>query len=403
MHVCIIGAGIIGLSTAVTLADEGHTVTIVDPAPASGATHHAGGMLAPAAEVIYQQDPLFPLMQAAGRWYPGLIDVVAAHTDVPTGYRTEGTLVVAADRADATHLSELLDYQRAHHMRVESITPRAARQLEPALTPRLAGAVSIPGDHQVSPRMFAAALLDAAANMGVKLLPDRATAIELASHPAGKPAGKPGGKPADTPARVMLASGEVIAADQVIVANGLGANDVGGWKDVVGEGGIGRQKSALLALRPVYGDILRLAVPAHLRPLVTKVVRGFVEDRPVYIIPRPDDTIAIGATSREDDRAIPRAGAVFDLLRDAIRIMPGIEECDFLEATTGARPGTPDDLPYLGRLHPQLVISTGYFRHGILLSALAATVTADIVAGREPSIDISACDPLRFAGASPTH
>ena len=115
-HVVIAGAGIVGLTTAVELANAGHNVTVLDPAPASGATHHAGGMLAPAAEVVYQQDPLLPLMQAAGAWHPRLIELVAAHTDLPTGYRAEGTLVVAADRADAQHLSELLDYQTAHGM-----------------------------------------------------------------------------------------------------------------------------------------------------------------------------------------------------------------------------------------------------------------------------------------------
>ena len=91
--VIVVGAGVIGLATAVELAARGHEVTVLDPAPASGASHYAGGMLAPAAEVVYQQDPLFPLMRASGAWYPELIDLVAAHTEVPTSYRAEGTLV----------------------------------------------------------------------------------------------------------------------------------------------------------------------------------------------------------------------------------------------------------------------------------------------------------------------
>ncbi|QGU04913.1 glycine oxidase ThiO [Corynebacterium comes] len=345
--VSVVGGGLIGLATALRLADRGHAVTLLDPAPASGATHHAGGMLAPAAEVVYRQESLFPLMQRSAELYPGLIQAVEKHTDLPTGYRTEGTLVVAADRADSTHLAELSDYQSAHGMDVERLPLRQARKLEPSLSPQLAGAVLIPGDHQVNPRMFAAALLDALANLGVSIVREKVTEL-----------------PGD---------------EQVVLANGLGAA-------ALHEG---------LQLRPVYGDILRLGVPDHLSPLITRVVRGFVADRPVYLIPRSDGTLAIGATSREDDRPVPRTSAIHDLLGDAIRLVPGVEECDFLEATTGARPGTPDDLPYLGRVSGNLIISTGYFRHGILLTALAADATLALVEGRDPGIDLAACDPHR--------
>mgnify|MGYP002757486770 FL=1 len=93
------------------------------------------------------------------------------------------------------------------------------------------------------------------------------------------------------------------------------------------------------------------------------------------------------------------------LLRDAIRVVPGLEDCEFIEAIVGARPGTPDDLPYLGKVRDGLVISTGYFRHGILLSAFGAKVGAQLGLGTYPAngleIDISACDPLRHARYSP--
>lgn len=373
MKVTVIGAGSIGLSTAVTLAAGGHEVTVIDPAPASGSTYHAGGMLAPAAEVVYQQDPLFPLMQAAGQWYPELVELVAQHTDVPTGHQAHGTLVVAADRADAQHLGELMDYQVAHGMTVEQITTRQARTQEPALSPRLAGAVSIPGDHQVFPRQFAAAMQDAAGNLGVRFITE--TAEEIAG------------------ASVVLGSGETVDAEQIVLANGLGAASVRGWYE----------DRMPLQLRPVYGDILRLSVPKPLQPLVTKVIRGFVEDRPIYVIPREDGTVAIGATSREDGRAEPRVSGVHELLRDAIRVVPGVEECDLVEASAGARPGTPDDLPYLGRVNEHVVVSTGYFRHGILLTALAAKVTREIIEGVQPSVDIVACSPERHTREGINH
>ena len=337
------------MTTALTLADRGHTVRVYDPAPASGASHHAGGMLAPTAEVVYKQDPLFPLMRASAEWYPDLIALTAKYTDLPTGYRTDGTLVVARDTADKTHLGELRDYQSRHGMAVDKLTVRQARKLEPALSPALAGAVAIGGDHQVQPRLFAQALIDACRSANVTFSPDRIESLDA------------------------------LDGDQVVVANGLGAS----------------QLVAGLDLRPVYGDVLHVRVPQHQYPLLTRVVRGFVEDRPVYLIPREDGTLTIGATTREDGRDQPQVQGIHQLMRDAIELVPALEECDFIEATAGARPGTPDDLPYLGRIDDRTVVSTGYFRHGILLAALGARCGADLVDRQTPAIDLSACDPRR--------
>ena len=354
-NIAVVGAGIIGLSTALTLADRGRSVTVYDPDPVSGATWHAGGMLAPAAEVVYKQDPLFPLMIAAGQWYPELIELTAKHTDKPTGYRTDGTIVVAKDRADKTHLEELQEYQELHGMTTERVTTREARKLEPALHPAIAGAVHIPGDHQVRPRLFAEALIDACRNTSV-------TFIHEAIHDVDE-----------------------LDADQIVLANGLGARETTGWFE--GENP--------LKLRPVYGDMLELRVPEHQRPLADRVIRGFVEDRPIYVIPRDGDALTLGATTREDNRPDPQAGGVFQLLRDGIEILPAIEDCDIVETHAGARPGSPDDLPYLGRVSDRVVVSTGYFRHGILLAAVGARCGAELVEKQEPSVDLKACDPMR--------
>ena len=355
MNIDVVGAGIIGLTTALTLADRGHTVTVHDPDPASGASHHAGGMLAPTAEVVYKQDPLFPLMRASAEWYPELINLTAKYSDLPTGYRTDGTLVVARDIADKTHLEELTEYQSRHGMAVDKLTTREARKLEPALSPAINGAVRIDGDHQVQPRLFTRALLDACRRANVTFTTDLIDSLDKLD--------------------------KLDNADQVVVANGLGAS----------------QLIPSLDLRPVYGDVLHVRVPKHQYPLLTRVVRGFVEDRPVYLIPREDGTLTIGATTREDGRDQPQVQGIHQLLRDAIELVPALEECNFVEATAGARPGTPDDLPYLGRVDERTVVSTGYFRHGILLAGLGARVGAELVDRHKPSIDLTACDPRRHS------
>lgn len=375
----VIGGGLIGLATCFELTERGVPVTLIDPAPGSGATHYAGGMLAPVAEVQYRQEPLFPLMLESAIRYPDLIDRIARATDLPTGYRTAGTLIVAADRADASHLADLGDYQRFHGMTAEQLPPRAARRLEPALSPRIAGAVTIPGDHQVSPRLLTTALLDILRRRGVKFIADQVTSLEGSAR-----------------CRTVHCHRQSIdaTAATVILANGLGAAQVTGWYE----------GAHPLRLRPVYGEIMNLQVPGHLQPLISRVIRAFVEDRPVYLIPRDDGTLTLGATSREDDSTLPGVGAIHDLLRDALRLLPGLEECALLETSVGARPGTPDDLPYLGRVGQNLIVSTGYFRHGILLAALGAQIVAGWVApdtapsqSAGPEIDLSACDPWRHA------
>lgn len=370
-HAIIVGGGIIGLATAFEFQEAGFRVTLIDPDPISGATHHAGGMLAPTAEVQYQQQALAPLMQASAQLYPSLIRRVLRHTDLPTGYRTEGTLLVGADRADAAQLGDLVRYLSLGDIRVDPLSIRRARSLEPALAPGLAKAISIDDDHQVAPRLLARAMLDTITARGAEIIRDTVHSVD--GH---------------SPSRTLTCAGGVRPASRsvVVLSAGLGVAGIGGWFD--GE--------HPLQLRPVYGDILNLRVPEQLRPLLGRVVRGFVGGRSVYLIPRDAGVLTIGATSRED-RPEPNAGAVHDLLRDAIRLVPGVADCDFLEATCGARPGTPDDLPYLGWAGSNLIVSTGYFRHGILLAALAARSTVQLALQEQPIPDISACDPFRHA------
>lgn len=359
MRAYVIGAGIVGLTAAFELAERGAEVTVFDPAPARGASSVAGGMLAPICEVQFRQEPLYPLMLESRRLWPDLLERVRARTGLPTGYRDEGTLVVAADRADRAHLEDITRHQEAHGMAARRITLRQARHEEPTLSPRLAGAVAVASDTQVNPRAFTAALIDALHEMGVRILPRRVDRLTIAGD------------------RVTEIDGRSIDGT-VVLATGLGR--VAGWQD-------------RLRLRPVFGDVV-IARPRE--PLLRRVVRGFVETRPVYLIPRDDGTLVVGASTREDGRDRAPLGAIRQLLDDAVRILPGIEDADFVEVCTGARPGTPDDLPYIGGIGRNLVVSTGYFRHGILLAALGAKATAALALGDNPPIDLAACDPMRF-------
>lgn len=189
----------------------------------------------------------------------------------------------------------------------------------------------------------------------------------------------------DTTSRVTgvnLADGSSVNAGEVIVANGLAAFQLDGFP-------VGLK----LPLRPVYGDILRLRIPERLRPLLTATIRGLVRGLPVYLVPRSDGTLVIGATSREDGSAAVSAGGVHQLLRDAQVLVPAVAELELIETTARARPGTPDNAPLLGRVSRApglgggdiagLIIATGFFRHGVLLTPIAAQICLQLLDGTD--------------------
>lgn len=398
VDVAVVGAGLVGLATAWELRRRGRSVAVIDPAPGEGASRAAAGMLAPVSEVQYQQESLYPLMSASAGEYPGFADAVERASGQSVGYRATETLVCGVDSADRQALTDLSRLQRRHGMTVEQLTLREARSLEPALTPRLSAVFRIPTDHQIDPRRLMAGLLTALAGPDatgaspdggvdggpVRLL--RGPVRALRWHGQGAVTG------------AVLADGQEVVAAETILATGLGTGGVDGLP-----------ASCRLPLRPVHGDILRVRLPPGAGHLIERTVRGLVHGMPVYLVPRTDGTVVIGATSREDDLAGASAGGVFQLLRDAQALVPGVADLEVREVMARARPGTPDDAPYLGRIRepdggpvPGLVVSTGYFRHGVLLAPLAARLAAQLVTGQvgtDPDADaahLTTTDPHRF-------
>lgn len=363
--VLIVGGGIVGLGIAWELLRNGRRVTLVDPAPGEGATFAAAGMLAPVSELHYQEEDLLELtLESNARW-PEFVEPLGADS---AGYRTTPTLAVGADAADRQALADLRRVQQAHGLHVEPLTVREARTQEPMLGPSLSGAFAIPEDHQVDPRRVAAAILQRLEDDPRAVVVRRTATALLHSEPDDRDS---------TVIGVELDDSSRLRAREVIVANGLAAAELAGLPD-----------SLTLPLRPVYGDILRLRVPAHLEPLLTCTVRGLVRGIPVYLVPRTDGTVVIGATQREDGSAAVSAGGVYQLLRDAQVLVPAVAELELLETTARARPGTPDNAPLLGRVESSsgsdvhgLIIATGFFRHGVLLTPAAALICRQLVDG----------------------
>ncbi|GAA1633388.1 glycine oxidase ThiO [Brevibacterium sanguinis] len=381
MDVIVVGAGIIGLATAWELHRRGAAVTVIDPHPGAGATAAAAGMIAPAAEIAWGQTPLFPLMRVSADLYPEFTAALTRESGADLGETATATLVCAGDRADLTALRELSALQSAAGSDLDLLTGSRARDLEPALAPGVCGAVLIPGDHAIDPRRVTRALLTV---LGDRVIEDRVTGL------VGDEGSPTGSAPARTTG-VELASGRRLHADQVVLAAGMAHNAIAG--------------APALPLRAVHGDVIRLRSDTGAPPLLTRTIRGLVAGRPVYVVPRPDGELVLGATSREDGQAGILAEGVHRLLHDAERLVPGLLGCEITEITARARPGSPDDLPLLGRSDPGLVVSTGYFRHGVLLAPFGARLGADLVVGADsawlPVGARAAVAPARFESDHP--
>lgn len=386
--VAVIGGGVIGHGIAWEARRSGRSVVLIDDAPGCGASWAAAGMLAPVSELHYQEEELLELMLESSGLWPAFAADLARDAPGDAGYLATPTLAIGADAADRRALMDLRAVQRANGLEVEPLSVREARTREALLSPAISCALDIPADHQVDPRKLVACLRQVLAShregagSAVRgahegfAVPDRATSLVWED---GRVSG------------VRLAGGGSVAAEETVVANGLQAASLEELPD-----------GLRLPLRPVYGDILRLRVPQHLRPLVTSTIRGLVHGVPVYIVPRQDGTVVIGATQREDalaatgpehgkDGAGVSAGGVYQLLRDAQALVPTVAELELVESTARARPATPDNAPLLGRVHlagsqvpvAGLIVATGFFRHGVLLTPAAAAICRDLMDGSE--------------------
>ncbi|MGI5407701.1 glycine oxidase ThiO [Streptomyces chartreusis] len=376
--VLVIGGGIIGLVTAWRAAQRGFTTAVVDPEPGGGAAQVAAGMLAAVTELHYGEQTLLGLNLASARRYP---DFAAELTDVTghdLGYRRCGTLAVALDADDRAHLRELHALQRQSGLDSEWLSGRECRRLEPMLAPGVRGGLRVDGDHQIDPRRLTGALLAACERAGVVFHRDWAERVDVVR---------------DRATGVTTTDGTALTADHVVLAAGSLSGRLGGVPDAV-----------LPPVRPVKGQVLRLTVPQRYAPFLSRTVRAVVRGSQVYLVPRENGELVVGATSEELgwDTTVT-AGGVYELLRDAHELVPGITELPLTETRAGLRPGSPDNAPLLGPTElAGLSLATGHYRNGVLLTPVTGDAMAHVLATGELPEEARAFTPRRFSPAALT-
>jgi glycine oxidase len=362
-RVVVVGAGAVGLAVAWRLAAADMTVTVCDPAPAQGSSRAAAGMLAPVTEATALEAPLVRLGLASLRQWEAFAAAVAKDADLEgppaLGLRTEGTLQVAFDEDDRRQLSELAQVHQTLGLDSRELTGRQCRGVAPNLSPRVRAGLSVPGDWQVDPRLLLSALMAALVNRGGYLRQAAVRRVVQDSPPAPV-------------SGVELAGGERLEAEAVVLAAGATLCPPA------------LPAGLSLPVRPVKGEILRLRdEPGD--PAVPMTIRASVQGQPVYLVPRHGGELVVGATMQEagHDRTV-RAGAVLELLRAAVELVPVVGELELVEASAGLRPATPDNGPLLGPTPvPGLHVASGHFRNGILLAPLTAEALLASVRGEQ--------------------
>ncbi len=371
--VAVIGGGVIGLSIAWRLRECDLSVAVVDPAPAAAASHAAAGMLAPVSEVRYGEEHLLALGLASLRRYPTFVAELEGRSGQRVGLRQDGTLIVATDAGDRAALAELHDFQVSLGLDATLLTSRECRSLEPSLSPEVRSGLLAASDHSINNRRLAAALVSVARTCDIRLLTTRVTAVELA---------EPG------PQRVDCEDGTRLIADTVVLA-------AGPWSASIA----GVPAQAVPPVRPVKGEILRLQVRPGC-PVPGHSVRGLVNGREIYLVPRLDGELVVGATVEEMGfDTVVRVGAVREMLRDAHQICPGVDELALTECIAALRPGSPDNVPLIGwTTAPGLLVATGHHRNGILLAPITADLVADLVTGVDRAGELlELVSPRRFS------
>lgn len=385
-----VGGGAIGLSCAWRAAQRGARVAVLERAePPAGATNVAAGMLAPVGELTFGEPELLQLTLASAALYPGFVAELEAATGESTGFRRQGALHVALDRDEVAQLRRVHELQRSLGLEAEWFSPRHCRELEPGLTPSFHGGVFAAGEASVDPRALTRVLAAALSELGGELRTgcevvggvfegERLAGVRVRRTVVGA------GSPAAA-SSALDGDPEDLRADAVVLCAGAWSG-AAGWLP----------EHARPAVRPVKGQVLELLAADGEAPC-----ERIVASERVYLVPRPDGRLVVGATSEErgfDTTVV--AGGVHELLREAHRVLPDVAEMELLGAIAGLRPGTPDNLPLIGPgVIEGLILATGHYRNGILLAPLSAEAIASQLAG-EPTADVVAlADPARLAGA----
>jgi glycine oxidase len=361
--VIVIGAGIIGSSIALRLAQAGLRVSVLDRGePGGEASSAAAGMIAPQGEKL-EPEAFSDLCWNSHSLYPQFAAEIEELSGTPVGYRQDGSLLVARDEEEARELEGIAGAPAHGGFETERLTSEAARERVPGLARGIERALSLPGDHWVDNERLTAAVIDAAGCLGVSFhAQTEVGSFEVRHHRVES----------------VEAAGRTFSAGEFVLAAGC-------WS-----GALAASAGIELPTEPCRGQMLEFE-DAEL-PMVVRAGHH-------YAVPRPGNRVLVGTTAEYTgfEKSIT-AGGFASVLEGVLRILPSLKQCRFRRAWAGLRPDTADHLPILGRSAlDNLTFATGHFRNGILLAPVTARLIADLVLTRSAPAALAPFRADRFA------
>jgi glycine oxidase len=365
--VAVAGGGLIGGSIALELARAGLRVGVFDrQEPGQEASWAGAGILSPAPESAAMIS-LVPLGKASMAIYPEFVRMVEEISGQSTGYRPKGTLQALFSRDAREELSTVIALHHGLGLKAEPLRAEDARELEPSLSEDLEAGVLRPDEASVDNRTMTQAVMEAARRSGVQFFPG--SSVDAIWREGGKCVG-------------ISLKNEKIAAQCTVIAAGCFSASIEGV-------------ATYAPVRPAKGQMIAL------RADDLRIERVLWSEK-IYLVPRNDGRILAGATVEYTgfEKGVT-AGGIEKILAGAIELSPGLADARVEETWAGLRPDSPDHLPILGPTDLDgLLIATGHFRGGILLTPITAKLISEWVTQQRVSVDWDRFSPMRFQAAS---
>lgn len=352
----IIGGGIAGLSTAWHSIQNGLKVLVLEASTCgNGATNKAAGMISPTSEALFGEEKNIPLYLESFALYPQFISTLEKATsmgEAEIDFSKKGSYLVAIDDDDRAELERLQKFYQSLNLNVKECSPDEAITAEPLLSPQIRFALRSQNEYFLDPNSLVLALKTAIEKSGSIIAQNtEVTAIEVRGH---------------NDFHVWINHIEKIECKKLLLAYGLNQSFASGLPS-----------SLQVPLRPVKGQVMEVKQARGFQKL-THCIRTN-HRYPVYLVPRLDGRIVIGATMEEKgyDTTVT-AGATIDLLYGAWRAIPSLDEMEVIGHWAGHRPATPDHAPVIGPTEFEgLSVCLGLYRHGILLAPVAGKILAE--------------------------
>lgn len=368
-EVVIVGGGVVGLTTALKLAERGTSVTILDSQAVGREASWAGAGMLPPGNLTNAKTPEARLRAYSHSLWPQFAESLTESTGIDIGYHVCGAIEICSSQTPET-LEHLAEQWSREGVRANLISASALREHVSGIADGFTGAVFLPDFGQVRNPRHLSALKSACVKLGVEILEhslisdvrrqsDRMTEIRIGER--------------------------TLQFDRICFA-------AGAWT-----ANLLQSLGFSMPVKPVRGQIVQLKLPS---PPFSSVI----EMGKKYLVPRRDGFVLIGST--EEDAGFEKKTTTegnSELMTFATSVVPSLASAEVVNHWAGLRPGSPDELPLLGLLpgFSNAYIGAGHFRAGLQMSPATGTILADLMLDQVPAISMDGLQPDRFVSKYP--